>query len=269
MRFTPDQPWILVTNDDGIDAAGLGPFIDAMEKIAPVRAVVPDAEKSWVSKAMTRFDPVSVGVRLRAGHDVYASSGYPADCTQLGAQTLFSAPPSLVVSGINVGSNHGSAFLSTSGTVGAAVEATFLDLPGVALSAVPDDEWEVWAPFMRSRESRPVWERLSAVAAEIVAEVWDNGLPDDVDALSVNIPSEADLETARRVTRVARTRYGQLFEEGDDGFRHRGSFGMRTIDEEPDTDLAAAADRVISITPLRVAAIADARPPSLISRFEK
>ena len=60
-------------------------------------------------------------------------SGYPADCVQLGINTLFDEPPRLVVSGINLGANMG-ADVHYSGTVSAAFEGVILGFPALAVS---------------------------------------------------------------------------------------------------------------------------------------
>ncbi len=50
----------LLTNDDGVDSPSLVPFMRALSTLAPVRAVVPDRERSWVGKAITRFGEIGV-----------------------------------------------------------------------------------------------------------------------------------------------------------------------------------------------------------------
>ncbi|MCJ7726202.1 MAG: 5'/3'-nucleotidase SurE, partial [Acidimicrobiia bacterium] len=115
--------WILVTNDDGVDAKALVPLARALGDLATVRVVAPDGERSWIGKAITRHQPLHVESIERGGLEMLSCSGTPADCVQLGIHTLFDEPPALVVSGINLGYNHGTGSLHTSGTVGAVLEA--------------------------------------------------------------------------------------------------------------------------------------------------
>ncbi|MEA3510405.1 MAG: 5'/3'-nucleotidase SurE, partial [Actinomycetota bacterium] len=105
------MPWILLTNDDGIDSPALAPFARALGDLGTVRVVVPDRERSWVGKAITRFDPIRVEKVELDGGEAWTCTGFPADAVQIGIHGLFDEPPSLVVSGINVGYNHGTAFL--------------------------------------------------------------------------------------------------------------------------------------------------------------
>ncbi|MDH3705643.1 MAG: 5'/3'-nucleotidase SurE [Acidimicrobiia bacterium] len=265
----PAQPWILLTNDDGVDSPALAPLADELSTIASVRVVVPDRERSWVGKAMSRFEPVTVAERQVGQHRVYTVSGYPADCTQLGARSLFDGPPALVVSGINIGANHGTSYVSASGTVGAAVEAAMVQIPALAFSAVRDGDWQVWSRHMSSPDSVPDWIRLAAVAADLTAEVWTNGMPAGVDVLSVNIPGRADRGTPRRVTRLADSRHGTLFTERDGHWIHGGVAGLRPLDVADDTDMATSEAGVVSVTPLRVAALGAGVTDDLRRRFDR
>ena len=264
-----DQPWILLTNDDGADSPALAPLADQLAAIAPVRIVVPDHERSWIGKAMSRFTPVTVAERDISGHRAHTVSGYPADCAQLGARSLFATRPGLVVSGINIGANHGTSYVSASGTIGAALEGAMVGIPAVAFSAVREGDWDTWSRYMSSAESHGDWSRLAAVAAEITREVWANGLPASVDILSVNIPGRADTTTARRITRLADSRHGTLFTERDGQWFHGGVAGLRAHDRGSDTDMAASEAGVVSLTPMRLAAMGQTIDPDLTHRFER
>ena len=52
--------FILVTDDDGYGSRSLVPLIRALAALAPVRAVVPDRERSSIAKAITRWEDVRV-----------------------------------------------------------------------------------------------------------------------------------------------------------------------------------------------------------------
>jgi 5'-nucleotidase len=246
----PDDPWILVTNDDGIDAPPLVPLVSALADLASIRVVVPHIERSWIGKAITRFDPVEVRVVEREGLEMHAATGYPADCVQLGVHTLFDRPPALVVSGINIGYNHGSAFLQSSGTVGAALEAVIAGVDGVAFSAGSDRPWEEWRPWVHTPAARPMWHRLAAIAADITSGLLRAGPTGTV--LSVNLPDEAGPTTERRITTVADTGYDRLFRRaGPSVYVHDFGGGTQQRASLEGTDMQAAADRVISITAVR------------------
>lgn len=243
--------WLLLTNDDGIDAPGLPALAAALGQVAPTRVVVPHVERSWVGKAITRFEPVEVKTTRRGGIDMHTATGYPADCVQLGIHTLFPDAPALVVSGINIGQNHGSAFIQGSGTVGAVLEATIAGLDGIAFSAGASTAFHAWRRWVLTRDSLPMWERLAAVAADITACMLEAGQQGGV-AVSVNMPDHADHGTERRITTVAETGYNRLFrEEGSGRYVHDFTRGLTRLESLEGTDIGAARDGAVSITAIR------------------
>ncbi len=128
---------VLITNDDGIYAEGI---IGLAQKFAQaghtVTVVAPDRQKSASAHAMTMDLPLSVQqVRISDydGMSAYAVNGTPVDCVKIGLSTLIKEKIDLVVSGINYGSNLGSDIVY-SGTVNAALEASMLGYPAIAVS---------------------------------------------------------------------------------------------------------------------------------------
>lgn len=240
---------ILLTNDDGTAAPGLAAFARALHEIGEVAVVVPDRERSWVSKAITRFEPVTVVEVDVGGVPVFACSGFPADCVQLGIHVLFERPD-IVVSGINIGYNHGTAYLQSSGTVGAALEAGIAGVPAIAFSAgshtVP---WQQWKEDVLEPASMPMWERLAAVATAMVARALTEIRPGDV--LNVGLPDGSTVDTPRVVTRVAPSGYDRLFAEDRPGvYVHAYGGLIHDPSAIEGTDVGAAADGVISLTPI-------------------
>lgn len=125
---------ILVTNDDGYLATGIG----ILEKIArslskDVWVVAPESEQSAVSHSLTIRSPLRI--RQLKGNR-YAVNGTPTDCVLLAVQHIMKDKrPTLCLSGINRGANLGDD-VTYSGTVAAAMEATLLGVPAIALSQV-------------------------------------------------------------------------------------------------------------------------------------
>lgn len=248
---------ILMTNDDGIDAPGLTALAEAFDELGEVRVVVPDRERSWVGKAITRFDPVRVEEQDRSGVKMVAVSGYPADAVQLGIYALDGPPPDLVVSGINLGYNHGAGFLMSSGTVGAAVEAWISGIPAVAVSTGTMGDWHDWRRRAESPEATADWKRLSALTVRLVEMVDGAGLFAYADVLSMNLPFGADLDTERRLTTIARVGYDRLFTRQEDGsYRHAYGGGITHIEAVEGSDIDAAHDGAVSITPIKMPAAA-------------
>jgi 5'-nucleotidase len=243
--------WILLTNDDGVFAPALISLAHALSRLAPVRVVVPDKERSWTSKAITRFEPVRVEVLHIDGVEIHAASGYPADCAQLGIHTIFDEPPVLVVSGINVGYNHGQAYLQSSGTVGAALEASISGVDAVALSTASRTRpWAEWRAYALGPDSGDMWDRLAGIATAIVAPVLVRA-PQGV-LLNVNMPDFAGPATPRRLTTLADVGYERLFRRAGPGeYVHDYGGGLRNFASLEGTDVQAAIDGLVSITPIR------------------
>src|SRR3954470_9159 len=121
---------LLVTNDDGILAQGLEFLVPAPEPLGDVTIVAPDREQSATSHSLTLHHPLRV--RMAADQSLVVD-GTPTDCVMLGLAELLDEKPDFVLSGVNHGANLGDDVLY-SGTVAAAMEATTLGIPSVALS---------------------------------------------------------------------------------------------------------------------------------------
>lgn len=251
---------ILVTNDDGVDAPGLVSLARACADLGDVTVVVPDKERSWVGKAITRFDPVTMETVERDRIEIHAVSGYPADAVQLGIHAL-GWRPDLVVSGINLGYNHGAGFLMSSGTVGAAVEAWISGIPAVAVSTGTMTDWQAWRAAAESPDSQAAWERLARLTVELVEAIDESGLHDHSDVVSINLPFESTADTERRVTTIARVGYDRLFSLREEGvYVHAYGGGINQIEAVDGSDIEAAHDGAVSITPLRMPAAAIVPP---------
>jgi 5'-nucleotidase len=262
--------WTLLTNDDGPESPALLPFARALSQHHEVRITVPDRERSWIGKAITRFDPVEVTRGQADGIEVWTTSGYPADGVQLAVHTLFDDPPRLVVSGINLGYNHGAGFLLSSGTVGAAFEARLSGIPAVAFSTgIMTGDYRAWRTHAASVAARSDWERLSDLCAGLLAECEHIGLTELADVLSINLPYDADEDTPRRVTSVALVGYDRLFRRvGYAAFAHDFAGGFVHFAPLDGSDVQAAHDRHIAITPLRLPEAIDV-PEDLRARLER
>jgi 5'-nucleotidase len=126
---------ILVTNDDGIAAAGLAVAEAIAAEIAgpdgEVWTVAPAFEQSGVAHAVSYVRPMRLE-RLEARR--FAVEGSPADCVLAGLHEIMKeSPPDLVLSGVNRGHNVAEDTLY-SGTVGGAMEAALHRVRAVALS---------------------------------------------------------------------------------------------------------------------------------------
>lgn len=124
---------ILVTNDDGLHAAGLPHLVRFCRTLGEVTTIVPLVEQSGKSHGIELKQPFKVQeVELEPGIMAYAVESTPADCVRYGVLAR-GMKFDLVISGINRGFNLGVDSLY-SGTVSAAKEAALLGIPAIALS---------------------------------------------------------------------------------------------------------------------------------------
>ena len=229
------MPHILITNDDGIEAAGLRALVHALEGLGTISVVAPKSERSAAAQSLTLRQPVFVE-KIAARE--WAVDGTPADAIIVALNKLLPERPDLVVSGINRGGNMGEN-IYYSGTVGAAMEATINHLPALAISAVhrgKDFDFEPAARFAR----------------ELVPLVLEEGLTAGV-LLNVNVPQpwNGGVRFTRQSQKVTRN----LLQEGTDP-RGRTYFWLhehQTIEGiDPESDYAAVISGAISITPLKL-----------------
>ena len=227
-------PVILVTNDDGVHAVGLGALAEALTSLGEVYVVAPDREQSAVGHALTLHRPLRVD---RLGERRFAVNGTPSDCVNLGVLGLLPEPPVLVVSGINHGSNLGDD-VTYSGTVSAAMEGTLLGIPSVAVSQV---------------EGEPGgFHGAGRVASLVAARVLVEGLPAKT-LLNLNVPS-GDIRGIR-VTRLGHRVYREkVVQEMDPRGRPYYWIGAGPPEwrEDEDSDISAVHAGLVSVTPLHL-----------------
>ena len=240
---------IVLTNDDGIDAAGLLVARQALEEVGEVLAVAPDRNRSGVGRAISFGAPLHVEeIEMADGVIGYACTGTPVDCVRLVALGLMGFEPDLVVSGINHGENLGDD-ITYSGTAAAAFEGIVIGVPGIAVSLALERPWH------HAEEAERHFEPVARFVARLAGKISDEDLPEGR-ILSVNAPNlpESELKGAR-VTRLGRRLYrDELIEVEVDG----GRIGYDIYNnppgrhEEEGTDFAAVEAGEISVTPVHL-----------------
>jgi len=125
---------ILVTNDDGIEAANLHALAKAAMECANVRVVAPKQEQSGVGHSFSFYRSLHYAPAENFPCEAFWVDGTPADCMKFALKHIYKGSNfDLVISGVNNGDNAGVASFY-SGTVGAAREAALWKLPSIAVS---------------------------------------------------------------------------------------------------------------------------------------
>lgn len=230
----------MISNDDGVEAPGIKALAEVASRYGDVIVAAPDGPNSGKSHSFTVMDELRVRKVTGFGKAAcYAIKGTPVDCIKLGFYGLADRRPSLILSGINHGSNT-SISVHYSGTLGAAREAAMLRVPAMGFS------------FANSHEDADLTEPCR-VADALIAAFFNGELP-KTDYLSVNIPRGqvkgikfSRLAMGRWIEKP--THFQNIF--GLDLYWLDGHFENDDLGSE-DTDEGLIANGWASVTPLRL-----------------
>lgn len=234
-----NKPLILITNDDSITAKGIAQLVDSMRDLGDILIVAPDKPQSGMGHAITINHPLRLNrSTVFDGIEAYTCSGTPVDCVKLAIYEIIKSRPTLLVSGINHGSNAATNILY-SGTMSAAVEGAIEGIPSVGFSLLdhsPEADFEAAGHF----------------AKIIVENVLKHGLQSGV-CLNVNIP-KGKLEDLKgvKICRQGRAFWEDSFDKRKDPFGHdyfwlTGAFSE--TDKGEDTDIWALDHNYVSVVP--------------------
>jgi 5'-nucleotidase len=240
------KPSILLTNDDGVYSAGLWAAYQALEPIADVTVVAPAAQQSAVGRSISIFEPIRVHDVKVDGQKAIAVGGKPTDAVIIGIYAL-PIHPVLVVSGINIGENLSFESVMTSGTVGAALEASNQGTPAIAFSLQVEDQGD---KFDDPRQSQRSFAEAQRVVRDVVQRVLSRGFPKGLDVINVNIPSR--VKGGYEITRLAHKLFHTGVEQRLDprGRPYYWINGPLVEDAEDGTDVHAIRKGNISVTPV-------------------
>jgi 5'-nucleotidase len=240
------RPHILLTNDDGVSSIGLWAAYDALKPIADVTVVAPASQQSAVGRSISIFEPLRATQVVINGEKAWAVAGKPTDAVIIGLYSL-NLKPTMVVSGINIGENLSTESIMTSGTVGAALEASNQGTKGIAFSLQVEDQGD---KFDDPRDHDSSFDAAKKVVRDVVERVLKHGFDKDTDVFNVNIPST--VKGGYEVTRLAHKLFHTGVEKRLDP-RGRPYFwinGPLVEDAEEGTDVHAIRKGNVSITPI-------------------
>jgi len=232
---------ILLSNDDGILAAGLGVLERACAPLGELWVVAPDREQSATSHSLTLHHPLRP---VQHSERRWQVDGTPTDCVLLACNALLPDRPDFVISGINHGPNMGEDVLY-SGTVAAAMEGLALGIPSIAVSFAgrvlqTDDLLAGQVELLRT-----LLQRLTTLRV----------FPRDT-LLNVNLPAlpAADVKGVR-LTRLGRRVFSDSIARMKDPWGRDilwiGGGSVEWSGAE-DSDFRAVHDGYISVTPLHL-----------------
>ena len=230
------KPLILLTNDDGFFAEGIESLFRSLKSLGNVYIIAPDREKSATSLALTLHRPLRV---KRIKPKVYAVDGTPADCVYLALQKLLPRKPALLISGINRGPNLGQQDISYSGTVAAAIQGSFLRIPSLAVSLLPDEKHHYSFDF------------AARFAASIVEKALEKPLPETT-TLNINIPPPP--VKGIKIVKLGQKRYNPEIIEKEDPRKNIYYWigtGHPKAEGDKRSDVKIIAEGYVTVTPLQ------------------
>jgi 5'-nucleotidase len=247
------KPLILLTNDDGICSPGLLAAAEAVHDLGELLIVAPVTQQTGMGRASPQVTNGSIEKEVLrvSGQELiaYGLPASPAQAVTYGVLVIAARRPDLVISGINYGENLGTS-VTVSGTVGAALQAADLGIPGLAVSLETDKAYHY------NHGQDVDWEAAGYFTHQLAGAMLQRQLPFDVDVLKVDIPADATARTPWRLTRQSRQSYYEVLRLDEQPettspprLDYRVSVHWETL--EPDSDIHAfASDRVVSVTPL-------------------
>lgn len=226
---------ILITNDDGVNSSGIMAAKKAVEDLGSIDIVAPATQQSGIGHALTLFEPIRVtSTNLIDGTEAYSVSGTPTDAVIIGIFEIASVKPDIIISGINVGENLGMSELTTSGTIGAAMEAAAHGIPALSVSLqvnrgdIKFHDGHVDLDFSYAQK---VTRRVFRIIAQ-------KGLPAGADFVNLNIPSSPDSDRIK-LTRLGKRMYQIHIEKRLDprGRPYYWIDGVPMENDDPGTDV--------------------------------
>lgn len=243
---------ILLTNDDGIQSPGLWTAAKALSELGFVNVVAPREQYSGAGRSMpVTSDGVIHERTLHVnGKDwpVFAVGGTPAQAVLHAVLEILPEMPILAVSGINYGENLGSG-ITISGTVGAALEASALGIPALAVSLETGREYHL------SYSNEIDFSAAGFFTAYFGRMLLERKLPPDVNVLKVDVPSDATPETPWQISRLATIPYFLPLRPERESMDQPVKLDYRAMNDPsvnpPDTDVyVLRVARNVSVTPI-------------------
>ena len=261
----PMDTKILLTNDDGVYAAGIRAAYKSVKELGDVNIVAPAMQQSGVGRSISIFEPLRITETNFEDTTAHAVGGTPTDSVVLGLFKVMDRMPDLILSGFNIGENISTDTITTSGTIGAALEGASYGIPAIAASIQVTEEG---VKFDDLRDYQHDFEIGIKFVNKVAKRVLEHGLPENVDLLNINIPHFVEKDTEVEITRLARKIFRTEVEERHDprGRPYYWIAGDLIREEKEGTDVHALMQNGhISITPITL----DSTSPIEFSEIER
>ncbi|MBN1219245.1 MAG: 5'/3'-nucleotidase SurE [Anaerolineae bacterium] len=259
-----NRPFILVTNDDGIDSPGLRAAAEAVADLGDLLIMAPTfqqsgAGRSFLLQADTTIQPIEIALN-GTKHPAFKANVSPAQAVVMALVALAQRLPDLCISGINYGENVGSG-ITASGTVGAAIEAASANIPALAVSLGTPQE------FYLTHSQEIDFSTAAHFTRYFAQQTLKHGLPPRVDLLKIDVPATATPHTPWRSAAISRQRYFEPIKERDEqtGADYRVYIDLDTLELGSDIHVFAV-DKQVAVVPMTIDLTAPV-PLDSVARF--
>jgi 5'-nucleotidase len=194
------KPLIFLSNDDGIDSPGLHTAAASLIDLGELIIAAPLTQQSGMGRAWLTDSSGAIERRdLEIGGKsvaAYTIDGSPAQVVSRALLEIVPNQPDLMVSGINFGENPGQ-LITSSGTVGAAIEAAIHKIPSIAISLEMDMK------YYHNPDSSIDFSTAGFFCNYFALRLLQTKLPADVDILKIEVPCSATKGTEWKITRLS------------------------------------------------------------------
>ena len=229
---------ILLTNDDGIEGAGLWALVNVLKARSHVPIVAaPLKQQSGMAHALSVLREVEYKRFDNPDCTAWTFDGTPTDCVKIYLEGMNSGKFDALISGINDGANLATDVLY-SGTIGAALEGFLHAIPSIAVSR---DKNSIIPFDVAANAAVDYLEKILRVQREPFLH-------------NLNFPKNFRADKAEfTVTRLGRRDYINAFTSRTDDtgrayFRIGGT--ACDLDDSNGTDIHAVNQGLVSVTPL-------------------
>jgi len=261
IRAQSPQPYrILISNDDGVRAAGIAVLAQTLQAIGDVSIVAPAENYSGAGHSIVTTAPVfREDLTLPNGLKAIGLTATPASTVDIALRNILSSPPDLVVTGINRGYNLGLS-IYVSGTNAAAREAAFRGIPAIATSI----------------ETSVTPQELGSAAEEVLGvarRVKQHGMPKG-GFLNVNVPPRPTagykgyMVTTAASIKGGTESFAEVKRPATNQTVYWDVFTPENSPAPPGTDIWAVTNGYVSVTPLKVGETDTSQADALRSWFK-
>ena len=226
---------ILLVNDDGINSQGIRALANELEFNNDLTIVAPQQQMSGMGRSVTLHKGIKFDLDESYCVEAYAVNGTPTDCVKFAILHL-GQKPDLLISGINMGANTGTD-IHYSGTVGAAMEGSFMGIPSIAISCCCNHGDKTFN-----------YEYIAKFVKQNLLKLYKCVKPARV--LNINVPNvgEKDIKGIK-VVRQGQQDFQEFYEEVD-GIYQLSPKINEIVKDMSDSDVKFMFENFITITPL-------------------